>query len=39
MIPLEKMKYFNTFIKLHKNVGNLGEIIVTTGFEKLSKVQ
>ena len=33
------MKYFDTFIKLPKNVGNLGKIIVAYGFEKLPKVQ
>ena len=30
---------FDTFTKLPKNVGNLGKIIVATGFEWLPKVQ
>ena len=30
------MKHFDTFTK---NVGDLAKIIVTTGFEKLPKVQ
>ena len=32
------MKDFDIFKKLYKNMGNLGKIIVATGFEKLSKV-
>ena len=32
MIWLEKMKDFDIFKKLPKNVGNLGNIIVATGF-------
>ena len=33
------MNYFGTFKKLPNNVGNLGTIIVATGFEWLPKVQ
>ena len=33
------MKDFDTFTKFDYNVGNLGKIIVATGFEKLPKVQ
>ena len=33
------MNDFDTFTKLHSNVGNLGKIIVATGFEWLPKVQ
>ena len=33
------MKYFDTFTKIAKNVGDLGKIIVATGFENLPKVQ
>ena len=33
------MKDFDTFTKIAKNVGDLGKIIVATGFEKLPKVQ
>ena len=33
------MKIFEAFTKLYKNVGDLGKIIVATGFEKLPKVQ
>ena len=29
------MKYFDTFKKLLKNVGDLGELIVAKGFKKL----
>ena len=32
------MKEFDTFTKLPKNVGNLGKIIIATGFEKLPSV-
>ena len=39
MISLEKMNDFDTFKKLPKNVGDLGKLIVATGFEKLPKVQ
>ena len=34
-----KMKYFDYFTKIAKNVADLGKIIVATGFEKLPKVQ
>ena len=35
-----KMKYFDIFLqKLPVNMGELGKIIITTGFEKLPKVQ
>ena len=34
-----KMKDFDTFTKIAKNVGNLGKIILATGFKKLPKVQ
>ena len=37
MVSLEKD--FNTLQKLPKNVGDLGELIVAKGFEKLPKVQ
>ena len=33
------MKDFDTFTKIAKNVGDLGKIIIATGFEKLPKVQ
>ena len=33
------MNDFNIFTKLPNNVGNLGKIIVATGFEWLPKVQ
>ena len=39
MIPLEKRKGLTTLQKLLINMGDLGKIIVTTGFEKLPKVQ
>ena len=39
MISLEKWKILTHLQKLPKNVGNLGKIIVATGFEKLPKVQ
>ena len=39
MISLEKWKILTHLQKLPKNVGNLGKIIVATGFEKLSKMQ
>jgi len=32
------MKYFDTITKFPKNVGNLGKIIVATGFGELPKV-
>jgi len=34
-----KIKHFDTFKKLPKNVVDLGKLIVATGFEKLPKVQ
>ena len=33
------MIYFDTFTKMHKNVGDLGKLIVAKGFKKLPKVQ
>ena len=39
MISLEKWKFLKPSQKLYKNVGDLGKIIVATGFEKLPKVQ
>ena len=39
MISLVKLKVLTTLQKLPKNVGDLGKIIVATGFEKLPKVQ
>ena len=39
MISLAKWKISTTFQKLPKNVGDLGKIIIATGFEKLPKVQ
>ena len=39
MISLVKLKVLTTLQKLPKNVGDLGKIIVATGFEKLTKVQ
>ena len=33
------MRDFDNFTEIPKNVGNLGKIIVATGFEKLPKVQ
>ena len=39
MIPLEKLKILTPLQKLHKNAGNFGKIIDSTGFEKLPKVQ
>ena len=39
MIPLETLKILTSLQKLLKNVGNLGKIIVSTGFEKLPKKQ
>ena len=33
------MKDLHTFTKNAKNVGNLGKVIVATGFERLPKVQ
>ena len=39
MISLEKFKNLTPLQKLPKNVGDLGKLIVTKGFEKLPKVQ
>ena len=39
MIPQEKLKILIPLQKLHKIVGDLGKIIIATGFEKLPKVQ
>ena len=39
IISLEKWKILTTFQKLPKNVGSVGKIIDTKGFEKLPKVQ
>ena len=39
MISLEKCKILTPLQKLPKNVGDLGKIIVATGFERLHKVQ
>ena len=39
MISLEKLKILTHLQKLPKNVVDLGKLTVTTGFEKLPKVQ
>ena len=39
IIALEKLKTWTPLQKLPKHVGDLGELIVATGFEKLPKVQ
>ena len=39
MSSLEKIKILTPLQKLLKNVGDLGKLIVATGFEKLPKVQ
>ena len=39
MISLEKLKILTPLQKLPKNLGDLGKLIVTTGFKKLPKVQ
>ena len=39
MIPLEKIKDLDTSTKIAYNVGDMGKIIVATGFENLPKVQ
>ena len=39
MILMEKLKFLKPLQKLYKNMGDLGKIIVATGFEKLPKVQ
>ena len=39
MISLEKLKILIPLLKLPKNVGDLGKLIVAIGFEMLPKVQ
>ena len=39
MISPEKLKILTPLQKLTKNVGDLGKLIVATGFENLFKVQ
>ena len=39
MISPEKLKDFDTFAKIAQEYGDLSKLIVTTGFEKLPKVQ
>ena len=39
MISLEKWKISTTLQKMPKSAGDLGKIIVATGFKKLPKVQ
>ena len=39
MISMEKLKILTSFQNLPKNVGDLGKLIGTKGFEKLPKVQ
>ena len=39
MTSLAKWKILTTLQKLPKNEGDLGKIIVATGFEKLPKIQ
>ena len=39
MISLETFEIFTPLQKLPKNKGDLGKVIVATGFVKLSKVQ
>ena len=39
MISVEKLKILTPLQKMPKNVGDLGKLILATGFEKLSKVQ
>ena len=39
MISLEKLKILTPLQKFAKNVGDLGKIIGSKGFEKLPKVQ
>ena len=39
MISLEKLKILTPSQKLPKNVGDLGKLIVATGYEKLPQVQ
>ena len=39
MNSLEKLRILTPVQKLSKNVGDLGKLIVASGFEKLPKVQ
>ena len=39
MILLEKLRILTPLQKLHKNVGDLGKLIVAKGYEELPKVQ
>ena len=39
MISLEKLKILTPLQKLSKNLGDLGKLIATKGFEKWPKVQ
>ena len=39
MISIEKFKIWTPLQKLPKNVGNLDNLIIAKGFEKLPKVQ
>ena len=39
MISLEKLKILTSLQKFPQNVGDLGNLIVAKGFEKLPKVQ
>ena len=39
MISLENLMILTPLQKLPNNVGDLGKIIFTTGFEKLPKIQ
>ena len=39
MISLEKLKISTPLQKMPENVGDLGKLIVATGFEKLPKVK
>ena len=39
MISLEKLKILTPLQKMPENVGDLGKLIVATGFEKLPKVE
>ena len=39
MISVEKLKILTPLQKMPKNVGDLGKLILATGFENLSKVQ
>ena len=39
MISLEKLKILTPLQKMPKNVGDLGKLTVSNGFDKLPKVQ